>query len=126
MPPGVLPGADLDAGETLSGAGSVRRQNAMLRSPMFRPSTRGASTALAALFLGGMAPAGAVDRVTFGQVSPTATLWPGVVAARKGFFAAASVEMDVVSIGVSPGQQAGASGPLAILHKGGKAVGGHI
>jgi len=83
---------------------------------MFRPSTRSASTALAALFLAGMAPAGAVDRVTFGQVSPTATLWPGVVAAKKGFFVAAGVEMDVVSIGVSPGQQAVASGSLDIMH----------
>src|SRR3981189_2214188 len=118
MPPGVLPGADLDAGETLSGAGSVRRQNAMLRSPMFRPSTRGASRALAALFLAGIVPAGAVDRVTFGQVSPTATLWPGVVAAKKGFFAAAGVEMDAGSIGVSPGQQAVASGSFDVMHNG--------
>jgi len=126
MPPDVLPGADLDAGETLIGGGSVRRQNAMLRSPMFRPSTRNASTALAALLLAGMAPAGAVDRVTFGQVSPTATLWPGVVAARKGFFAAAGVEMDVVSIGVSPGQQAVASGSLDIMHNACNAIVAYI
>jgi ABC-type nitrate/sulfonate/bicarbonate transport system substrate-binding protein len=93
---------------------------------MFRPSTRGASTALAALFLAGFAPAGAVDRVTFGQVSPTATLWPGVVAAKKGFFAAAGVEMDVVSIGVSPGQQAVASGSLDIMHNACNAIVAYI
>jgi len=61
-------------------------------------------------------PAGAADKVTFGQVSPTATVWPGTVAARKGFFAANNIEMDTVSIGVSPGMQAVASGSLDIMH----------
>src|SRR5450631_2762871 len=61
-------------------------------------------------------PAGAADKVTFGQVSPTATVWPGVVAAKKGFFAANNVEMDVISIGVSPGMQAVAAGSLDIMH----------
>src|SRR5258705_6075586 len=97
MPPDVSPGADLDAAETLSRprAGLAQRQRAMPRPPV-----RSAFAALTALFLAGMAPAGAVDRVTFGQVSPTATLWPGVVAARKGFFAAAGVQIDVGSIRV--------------------------
>jgi ABC-type nitrate/sulfonate/bicarbonate transport system substrate-binding protein len=54
--------------------------------------------------------------VSFGQVSPTATVWPGVVAAKKGFFAANGVEIDPVSIGVSPGMQAVASGSLNIMH----------
>jgi NitT/TauT family transport system substrate-binding protein len=61
-------------------------------------------------------PAGAADRVTFGQVSPTATVWPGTVATKKGFFAANNIEMEVVSIGVSPGMQAIASGSLDIMH----------
>ena len=61
-------------------------------------------------------PADAVDKVTFGQVSPTATVWPGTVAAKKGFFAANNIEMEVVSIGVSPGMQAVASGSLDIMH----------
>jgi NitT/TauT family transport system substrate-binding protein len=64
----------------------------------------------------GAGPAGAADKVSFGQVSPTATVWPGVVATRKGFFAANGVEMDTVSIGVSPGMQAVASGSLNIMH----------
>ena len=55
-------------------------------------------------------------KVSFGQVSPTATVWPGVVATKKGFFAANGVEMDTVSIGVSPGMQAVASGSLNIMH----------
>jgi ABC-type nitrate/sulfonate/bicarbonate transport system substrate-binding protein len=62
------------------------------------------------------APAHAADKVTFGQVSPTATVWPGTVAAKKGFFAANNIEMDTVSIGVSPGMQAVASGSLDIMH----------
>jgi ABC-type nitrate/sulfonate/bicarbonate transport system substrate-binding protein len=61
-------------------------------------------------------PAGAADKVTFGQVSPTATVWPGIVAAKKGFFAANNIEMDTVSIGVSPGMQAVAAGSLDIMH----------
>jgi ABC-type nitrate/sulfonate/bicarbonate transport system substrate-binding protein len=61
-------------------------------------------------------PAGAATKVSFGQVSPTATLWPGIVATKKGFFAANGVEMDTVSIGVSPGMQAVASGSLNIMH----------
>jgi NitT/TauT family transport system substrate-binding protein len=61
-------------------------------------------------------PAYAAIKVSFGQVSPTATLWPGIVAIKKGFFAANGVEMDIVSIGVSPGMQAVASGSLNIMH----------
>jgi ABC-type nitrate/sulfonate/bicarbonate transport system substrate-binding protein len=61
-------------------------------------------------------PASAASKVSFGQVSPTATVWPGVVATKKGFFAANGVEMDTVSIGVSPGMQAVAAGSLAIMH----------
>jgi NitT/TauT family transport system substrate-binding protein len=58
----------------------------------------------------------AATKVSFGQVSPTATTWPGIVATRKGFFAANGVELDTVSIGVSPGMQAVASGSLNIMH----------
>jgi ABC-type nitrate/sulfonate/bicarbonate transport system substrate-binding protein len=61
-------------------------------------------------------PAGAADKVTFGQVSPTATVWPGTIATKKGFFAANNIEMDTVSIGVSPGMQAVATGSLDIMH----------
>src|SRR5437016_10493 len=61
-------------------------------------------------------PARAAMKVSFGQVSPTATTWPGIVATRKGFFAANGVEMDTVSIGVSPGMPAVASGSLNIMH----------
>jgi ABC-type nitrate/sulfonate/bicarbonate transport system substrate-binding protein len=61
-------------------------------------------------------PAAAADKVLFGQVSPTATVWPGTVATKKGFFAANNIEMDMVSIGVSPGMQAVASGSLDIMH----------
>jgi ABC-type nitrate/sulfonate/bicarbonate transport system substrate-binding protein len=57
-----------------------------------------------------------LTKVVFGQVSPTATGWPGMVAKRKGFFAANGVEMDTVSIGVSPGMQAVASGSLDVMH----------
>ena len=64
----------------------------------------------------GAAPAWSATKVSFGQVSPTATVWPGVVAAKKGFFAANGVEIDTVSIGVSPGMQAVASGSLNIMH----------
>jgi NitT/TauT family transport system substrate-binding protein len=64
----------------------------------------------------GAAPASAASKVSFGQVSPTATVWPGVVATKKGFFAANGVEMDTVSIGVSPGMQAVAAGSLNIMH----------
>ena len=64
----------------------------------------------------GAAPALAATKVSFGQVSPTATVWPGVVAAKKGFFAVNGVEIDPVSIGVSPGMQAVASGSLNIMH----------
>jgi ABC-type nitrate/sulfonate/bicarbonate transport system substrate-binding protein len=62
------------------------------------------------------APAQSASKVSFGQVSPTATMWPGIVATRKGFFAANGVEMDTVSIGVSPGMQAVAAGSLNIMH----------
>jgi ABC-type nitrate/sulfonate/bicarbonate transport system substrate-binding protein len=85
-------------------------------------SARALCAVLAALAFAGIVPVGAVERVTFGQVSPTATLWPGVVATKKGFFAAAGVEMDLVSIGVSPGQQAVASGSLNIMHNACNAV----
>jgi NitT/TauT family transport system substrate-binding protein len=49
-------------------------------------------------------------------VSQTATIWPGLIAAKKGFFAAANIEMQTVSIGVSPGMQAVAAGSLDIMH----------
>jgi ABC-type nitrate/sulfonate/bicarbonate transport system substrate-binding protein len=68
------------------------------------------------MFTFGAAPALSATKVSFGQVSPTATVWPGVVAAKKGFFAANGVEIDTVSIGVSPGMQAVASGSLNIMH----------
>jgi ABC-type nitrate/sulfonate/bicarbonate transport system substrate-binding protein len=61
-------------------------------------------------------PAAAADKVSFGQVSPTATVWPGTIATKKGFFAANNIELDAVSIGVSPGMQAVASGSLDIMH----------
>jgi NitT/TauT family transport system substrate-binding protein len=64
----------------------------------------------------GAGPAWSATKVSFGQVSPTATIWPGVVATKKGFFAANGVELDTVSIGVSPGMQAVASGSLNIMH----------
>jgi ABC-type nitrate/sulfonate/bicarbonate transport system substrate-binding protein len=64
----------------------------------------------------GADPALSATKVSFGQVSPTATIWPGVVATKKGFFAANGVEMDTVSIGVSPGMQAVAAGSLNIMH----------
>src|SRR6185295_7186082 len=57
-------------------------------------------------------------KVSFGQVSPTATVWPGVVAAKKGFFAANGVEIDPVSIGVSPGMNA----VVSFIESGGKGV----
>jgi len=63
-----------------------------------------------------LGPAQSATKVSFGQVSPTATMWPGIVASKKGFFAANGVEMDIVSIGVSPGMQAVASGSLNIMH----------
>ncbi len=59
--------------------------------------------------------ASAADKLSFGQVSPTATVWPGLIAAKKGFFAANNIEMQTVSIGVSPGMQAVASGSLDIM-----------
>ena len=62
------------------------------------------------------APATAATKVSFGQVSPTATIWPAFVATKKGFFAQNGVEIDMVSIGVSPGMQAVASGSLNIMH----------
>jgi ABC-type nitrate/sulfonate/bicarbonate transport system substrate-binding protein len=64
----------------------------------------------------GADPALSASKVSFGQVSPTATVWPGIVATKKGFFAANDVEMDTVSIGVSPGMQAVAAGSLNIMH----------
>ena len=74
-------------------------------------------TALAAqtLAFGGDA-APAATKVSFGQVSATATMWPGVVATKKGYFAANGVEMDTVSIGVSPGMQAVAAGSINVMH----------
>jgi NitT/TauT family transport system substrate-binding protein len=68
-----------------------------------------------ALILASIQTASALDKVTFGQVSPTATVWPGVVATKKGFFAANNIEMEVISIGVSPGMQAVAAGSLDIM-----------
>jgi ABC-type nitrate/sulfonate/bicarbonate transport system substrate-binding protein len=73
------------------------------------PSLLSLAVALAA------APAAAATKVSFGVVSPTATTWPGFIATKKGFFAANGVEMDTVSIGVSPGMQAAASGSLNIM-----------
>ena len=67
-------------------------------------------------FAFGWDPARAATKVSFGQVSATATMWPGVVATKKGFFAANGVEMDTVSIGVSPGMQAVAAGSINIMH----------
>ena len=80
------------------------------------------STALLVLALLTIAPAGlpahAATKVSFGQVSPTATLWPGFVATKKGFFAANGVEMDIVSIGVSPGMSAlGADEPKIVGYR---------
>jgi ABC-type nitrate/sulfonate/bicarbonate transport system substrate-binding protein len=76
---------------------------------------RAAVLALAAA-LGSVDAASALDKVTLGQVSPTATVWPGTVATKKGFFAANNIVMDVVSIGVSPGMQAVAAGSIDIMH----------
>ena len=75
-------------------------------------------TLAAALAFGGATAqmAHAAEKVSFGQVSPTATGWPGIIANAKGFFAENGIEWDVVSIGVSPGQQAVASGSLNIMH----------
>jgi NitT/TauT family transport system substrate-binding protein len=75
-----------------------------------------AASAGIALVLACVQTATALDKVTFGQVSPTATVWPGVVATKKGYFAANNIEMEVVSIGVSPGMQAVAAGSLDIMH----------
>jgi ABC-type nitrate/sulfonate/bicarbonate transport system substrate-binding protein len=79
---------------------------------------------IAALMVLALQPAKAdpLTKVVFGQVSPTATGWPGMVATRKGFFAANGVEMDTVSIGVSPGMQAVASGSLNVMHNTANAV----
>ncbi len=74
----------------------------------------GMALAIVGLSLG--RPARAADKVSFGQVSPTATVWPGTIATKKGFFAANNIEMDMVSIGVSPGMQAVAAGSLDIMH----------
>lgn len=49
-------------------------------------------------------------------MSPTATVWPAIVAAKKGFFALNAIEIETVSIGVSPGMQAVAAGSLDIMH----------
>jgi NitT/TauT family transport system substrate-binding protein len=82
----------------------------------FRWRSAATASAGAALILVSVQTASALDKVTFGQVSPTATVWPGVVATKKGFFAANGIEMEVVSIGVSPGMQAVAAGSLDIMH----------
>ncbi len=58
----------------------------------------------------------AADKVTLGQVSPTATVWPGLIAAKKGSFAANNIARESVSIGVSPGMLAVASGSIDIMH----------
>src|SRR6478672_7886119 len=52
------------------------------------------------------APAWSATKVSFGQVSPTATIWPAVVATKKGFFAQNGAEPAMVSTGVAPGMQA--------------------
>ena len=83
---------------------------------MSNSATVSFSIALVVLALSFAPPACAADKVTFGQVSPTATVWPGAVATRMGFFAANNIEMETVSIGVSPGMQAVASGSLDIMH----------
>jgi len=81
-------------------------------------SSRVVASAVIALqaIVHGAGPGWSATKVSFGQVSPTATVWPGVVATKKGFFAANGVELDTVSIGVSPGMQAVASGSLNIMH----------
>jgi len=81
-----------------------------------RCSLRVALSAIIALVVLDAGPASSATKVTFGQVSTTATAWPGIVATKKGFFAANGVEMDTVSIGVSPGMQAVAAGSLNIMH----------
>lgn len=63
-----------------------------------------------------------VTKVVFGQVSPTATGWPGMIAKRKGFFAANGVEMDTVSIGVSEGMRAVSAGSLDVMHNTANAI----
>jgi hypothetical protein len=45
------------------------------------------STALVKAGAVDAAPALSATKVSFGQVSPTATVWPGVVAAKEGFSA---------------------------------------
>ena len=81
-----------------------------------RRSVAGAAALIAFAITWFGQPASAADKVTFGQVSPTATVWPATVATKKGFFAANNIEMDTVSIGVSPGMQAVAAGSLDIMH----------
>jgi ABC-type nitrate/sulfonate/bicarbonate transport system substrate-binding protein len=63
-----------------------------------------------------------ITKVVFGQVSPTATGWPGMIATRKGFFAANGVEMDIVSIGVSEGMRAVSAGSLDVMHNSSNAI----
>lgn len=82
----------------------------------FRWQAAAAVAAALAVALGAADAASALDAVTLGQVSPTATTWPGTVATKKGFFAANNIAMDVVSIGVSPGMQAVAAGSIDIMH----------
>jgi ABC-type nitrate/sulfonate/bicarbonate transport system substrate-binding protein len=102
--------------------GEAPRSELAARAPSpALPRKRGRETAVFALaFVLAISSAGpaaqAADKVSFGQVSPTATVWPGTVATQKGFFAANNVEMDTVSIGVSPGMQAVAAGSLDIMH----------
>jgi ABC-type nitrate/sulfonate/bicarbonate transport system substrate-binding protein len=55
-------------------------------------------------------------KVLFGQVSPTATGWPGIIAQRKGFFAANGIEIETSLIGVSEGMLAVSSGSLNVMH----------
>jgi ABC-type nitrate/sulfonate/bicarbonate transport system substrate-binding protein len=63
-----------------------------------------------------------LTKVVFGQVSPTATGWPGMIAKKKGFFAANGVEMDTVSIGVSEGMRAVSAGSLDVMHNTSNAI----
>ncbi len=83
--------------------------------PWPRLATLSSVVALSAMAFG-TGQAVSATKVSFGQVSPTATIWPAFVATKKGFFAANGVEFDMVSIGVSPGMQAVAAGSLHIMH----------
>jgi ABC-type nitrate/sulfonate/bicarbonate transport system substrate-binding protein len=61
--------------------------------------------------------ASALDKITVGRISPTATSWPEYVGIKKGFFAEGGIEIDPVQIGVVEGAQALAAGSLNIMHE---------